>query len=54
MRLVRLFQSQKPSFCQHLIGRDPHIDRKTKMAVNIVADISAPSSGEENREAMEV
>ena len=38
MRLVRLFKVRS-HLCQHLIGRDPHIDRKTKMAVNIVADI---------------
>lgn len=44
VRLVRLFKVRS-HLCQHLIGRDPHIDRKTKMAVNIVANIGGSFFG---------
>ena len=44
VRLVRLFKIRS-HLCQHLIGRNPHIDCKTKMAVNIVTDIGGSFFG---------
>ena len=40
MRFVRLLKIRS-HFCQNFIGRDSHVDRKTKVFINIVADISS-------------
>ena len=40
MRFVRLLKIRS-HFCQNFIGRDSNVDRKTKVFINIVADISS-------------
>ena len=41
VRLIRLFKIRS-HLCQNFIRRNPDVDRKTEMAVNIVADVGSP------------
>ena len=41
VRLIRLFKIRS-HLCQNFIRRNPDVDRKTEMAVNIVTDVGSP------------